>query len=90
MLPLERYFCLTSSVVYAAPVLRTALEEAVEDSVEVVDSELADLAPFLAATSAGLLGALAGFAAAAAFLCGGDSSDSSALDAACGKHSVSL
>lgn len=47
MLPLARIFCFTSSVVYAAPVLRIALEDPADDSVDVVDSELAERVVFL-------------------------------------------
>nr|CAI5844521.1 unnamed protein product [Callosobruchus analis] len=39
----DRIFCFTSSVVKGAPVLRMTLEEALDDSMDVVDSKLGDL-----------------------------------------------
>lgn len=43
----DKIFCLTSSVVKGAPVLRMADDDAVEDSVDELESELADLVDFL-------------------------------------------
>lgn len=76
----DRIFCFTSSVVKGAPVVRMADEEAVEDSLEEPESELADLAVFLYPASEDLLAADgAVFAAAGVFLwvCWGEATDSS-------------
>lgn len=43
----DKYCCLNSSVVKAAPVLRIPLDEVVEDSVDALESELADRVDFL-------------------------------------------
>lgn len=67
---LDRIFCLTSSVVKGAPVLRIALDEPV-DSVEALESELADLVDFLFPVSEDLRVAAAAVAVllAAVFRC---------------------
>lgn len=57
-LPRAKYFCLTSSVVYAAPVPRMALD--VDDSVDVLESELAERTAFLSTGASGPEGRLTG------------------------------
>lgn len=89
----DRIFCLTSSVVKGAPVLRIAVDEAVEDSVDELESELAERADFLWLASEGLLVAAAAVLLAAVFLCVcwrelTDSSVSSVLDTAWRKQCV--
>lgn len=85
-LPLDKYFCLTSSVVKGAPVLRMAVDEAVDDSVEVFESELAERVDFLCPASEALLvGAAVLLAAVFRCVCCNDvtdSSDSSGLEMA--------
>lgn len=83
----ERIFCLTSSVVKGAPVLRTAVEDAAEDSVDVLDSELGDLTDFFDPASDIFLVAPVVTFGTEAFRClckelTDSSSDSSALDTA--------
>lgn len=91
MLPRARIFCFTSSVVYAAPVVRIALEDPADDSVDVLDSELAERAVFLWVASEGLRVVAGVLLAGVFFVCRAvtDSSDSSALDKAWRKHCVS-
>lgn len=91
ILPRDKYFCLTSSVVNGAPVVRIAFDEPTDVSVEPLESELADLADFLwPASDARLVVGVAVFEVLRCVCCNEptDSSDSSALDTAYRKYLV--
>lgn len=83
----DKIFCLTSSVVNGAPVVRTAVDEAAEDSEEVLESELGDLVDFFVPASDIFLVAPVVDFGIEGFLClcsevTDSSSDSSALETA--------